>query len=653
MFRRRSPYWIVLLTVAVAGLMGCEEALLPAPDDTLVIDKFQMIEARQIEDAAPPQFSADLIAPENSAAAAIAGKEMSVSTPYRWRPKSDHSYVFRASVELNVPPNRLWSIYIPRIDMNVAVYFNGRLVGDSGSLKPLSRNWNRVVYVTVPNGMFRAGVNTVDLLVTAGSVRPALIGTAYLGPDELLRAPNDRASLAKIGLPIVAAAALFTVAALTLAIWVRRRRQTAYGLFALASALFALSMTDFFMVRPFMADAHWEVLVGLARLTMAVCLMALVTYVAGQRHAGMGRFAVPIGGVAGLGLLVSALMGALSWGLGGAAVTVCLLALISVSALVSRRESGRVAAAMLAGFLALCLFATAAWDLAVQGGWIGASLAPITPPVGLVAVIFAAWWLVKRFAVTMDNLEELNVGLQEKIDEKALELEEGYRRAAVLERERILGGERERMMRDMHDGLGGHLISALALAQEGQEGKDDLVTALRTALVDMRLVIESLSPTEVDLTGALGLLRAQMEPLLKARNMRFDWQVIDWPDDEEHDMSKTLNILRLVQEAVTNAVKHSGGRVVRVATSIEGAETDRPAAIVEISDDGQGIADKVPSLVSRGLGNMRRRAEEIGGRIDFGVCSEMGGCRVRLTIPAVASPKQGMETSATDTNLAV
>jgi signal transduction histidine kinase len=501
-FKPGSLVRLVILSFASVLLAGCEEALLPAPDDTLVIDRFQVIEARSVEDAMPPQFTESLLPSEGHVSVATSGKTMSIRTPFRWRPHSDHPYLFRATIELNVPPNRLWSIYIPRIDMNAAVYFNGRLLGDSGSLRPLARNWNRAVYVTVPNGMFRVGVNTVDLLVTTGSVRPGLIGTAYLGPDELLRAPHDRASLTKNSLPVVAAAALFTVAALTLAIWVRRRRQVAYGLFALASALFALSMTDFFVIRTILSDLQWEVIIGLARLAMAAALTVLVCYFAGQRNAGMVRFAMPIAGVAGGCLLMSVFAGKESWGLASGVVAVCLLGLIAVSALLSRRDGRWVAGTALAGLLALCLFATAAWDLAVQGGWVTAGLAPITPPVGLVAVILAAWWLVKRFAVTMDNLEELNVGLQQKVDEKAEELEEGYRRAAVLERERILAAERDRMMRDMHDGLGGQLVTALALAQEGQEGKDDLVTALRTALVDMRLVIESLSPTEVDLTRA-------------------------------------------------------------------------------------------------------------------------------------------------------
>ena len=640
----RPGGWIAL------SLTGCDEALLPAPDDTLVMDSFRILEARTIEDDTPPQFSASLLEAAEGTASVRTGKEMSVRTPHRWQPHSDHPYLFRASIDLNVPPNRLWSIYIPRIDMNAAVYFNGRLVGDSGSLRPLARSWNRSVYVTVPNGMFRVGTNTVDLLVTTGSVRPGLIGTAYLGPDELLRAPHDRAMLTKNSLPVVAAAALFTVAALTLALWVRRRKQIAYGLFALASALFAVSMTDFFIIRPIVSDLQWEVIVGLSRLAMAVALAILVSYFAGQRNGGMMRFALPIGGLAGICLLVSGYFEKLSLGLGVAVAAIGLLALIAIGALLSRRDAGWAASAALAAFLALCLFATAGWDLAVQGGWIGATLAPVTPPVGLVAVILAAWWLVKRFAVTMDNLEELNVGLQQKVDEKAEELEQGYRRAAVMERERILATERERMMRDMHDGLGGQLVSALALAQEGQEGKEDLVTALRTALVDMRLVIESLSPTEVELTGALGLLRAQMEPLLKARAMRFDWQVGDWVDDGESDMSTTLNILRLVQEAVTNAVKHSGGSVIRVATRIEDSGTGAPDAIVEISDDGAGLADTAPSSWGRGLGNMRRRAEEIGGRFSVGTCPDLGGCLVRLTM---ASPKQGMESDAPHANMAL
>jgi signal transduction histidine kinase len=149
-----------------------------------------------------------------------------------------------------------------------------------------------------------------------------------------------------------------------------------------------------------------------------------------------------------------------------------------------------------------------------------------------------------------------------------------------------------------------------------------------------------------------------MEPLLRACSIRFDWQVGDEIDAGERDMATTLNILRLVQEAVTNAVKHSGGSVIRVATRIVDTEADGAQAIIEISDDGAGLIQMDPDSGGRGLGNMRRRADEIGGQVTMGTCPDLGGCLVRLAMPCdgsvtVPSRKKGMESKVPRANMSV
>ena len=88
-----------------------------------------------------------------------------------------------------------------------------------------------------------------------------------------------------------------------------------------------------------------------------------------------------------------------------------------------------------------------------------------------------------------------------------------------------------------------------------------------------------------------------------------------------------MQLLRVIQEALTNARRHSGARSVSVALRMEGSKL-----VTEVSDDGRGFgAETLPGV---GLSSMRERAAAIGGRLE--IESEEGqGTRVRLQVPVL------------------
>ena len=71
--------------------------------------------------------------------------------------------------------------------------------------------------------------------------------------------------------------------------------------------------------------------------------------------------------------------------------------------------------------------------------------------------------LVLRFASALRSAEALNRELEARVDEKHRELDRSYEARRALEREKLLAEERERLVREMHDGLGGQLVSLLSL----------------------------------------------------------------------------------------------------------------------------------------------------------------------------------------------
>jgi signal transduction histidine kinase len=249
----------------------------------------------------------------------------------------------------------------------------------------------------------------------------------------------------------------------------------------------------------------------------------------------------------------------------------------------------------------------------------------------LIAVV-AAGSLVTELARTMRQARELNLRLEQRVEEKRRELASSYARTAELERERAIAAERERMMRDMHDGTGGQLVSALSMVEGGDFGSEELAETLREALSDLRLAIDSLDPGDPNLLVLLAHARNRLEPRIERHGLRFAWQVEDVPTPRGFGPEHALHVLRIFQEAVTNVVKHARAGTITVATRAERDEAGRAWTVVEVRDDGHGFAAAVASAAGHhGLRNMRRRAAEIGA--DLAVTSSDAGTRVRLRLP--------------------
>ncbi|HSI59207.1 MAG TPA: ATP-binding protein, partial [Ideonella sp.] len=188
--------------------------------------------------------------------------------------------------------------------------------------------------------------------------------------------------------------------------------------------------------------------------------------------------------------------------------------------------------------------------------------------------------------------------------------------------------ERQRLMRDMHDGLGSTLMSSLVLVEQGKLDSAAVALLLRECVDDLRLVIDSLEPIGHDLVTLLASLRHRLGSRLESAGLRMLWEVEDLPPLEWLHPPDALHVLRIVQEVLTNVLKHARAGEVRVAT----LQTEGGVRVV-IADDGVGF-DSATALHGRGLRHLRQRAGRLGGQIE--IESRPGqGTRVLLDLPLV------------------
>ncbi len=231
---------------------------------------------------------------------------------------------------------------------------------------------------------------------------------------------------------------------------------------------------------------------------------------------------------------------------------------------------------------------------------------------GPLVLLALATPLVDRFVRVLGEAETARAELETRVREREQLLKRNYERLRESERLQVQAQERQRIMQDMHDGLGSQLLSGLMLVERGAVSQQQVVQILRESIDDMRLAIDALAAEDAGLLSALGNLRFRMEPRLRAAGIELAWDARGLPEEIDINPDAVLPILRIVQEALTNALKHSRARAVHVVIAQENAG-DANWLSVRITDNGRGITEE--RVGGRGLLNMRNRANKIGAQL--------------------------------------
>lgn len=191
---------------------------------------------------------------------------------------------------------------------------------------------------------------------------------------------------------------------------------------------------------------------------------------------------------------------------------------------------------------------------------------------------------------------------------------------------------RERLRRDLHDGLGPSLtglrLGLAALDDALAEGDTALASSITAVLRDeadrsvleVRHILDGLRPAELGDVDLATALRRRVATTTAPTPVRV--RVGDLPPLPE---AVEDTIFRVVTEAVTNAHKHAEARGVMVAVEMDGPDR----VVARVSDDGTGMADTAPRGI--GLISMEARAADVGGRLD--IDSSTAGTAVTLTLP--------------------
>jgi signal transduction histidine kinase len=258
-------------------------------------------------------------------------------------------------------------------------------------------------------------------------------------------------------------------------------------------------------------------------------------------------------------------------------------------------------------------------------------------PIRVREEVIGAFYLTEKQTGTMFEPAD-----QELIELLAAHAAIAITNARLFERSRELSivAERNRLALELHDAVSQKLFSLVLSAEAAATQYDRDPAAARTqlerlralsreALEELRSLILGLRPPELARDGLAATLRRQAEMLERVHGVPIE---LSSEGDVDRgpgvDPDTELDILRIANEALHNAVRHAGAQRVRVRLSSENG-----TLVLDVSDDGAGFDPGRPELRSRHLGltSMEERARELGGHLE--IRSRPGaGTTVRLEL---------------------
>ena len=263
--------------------------------------------------------------------------------------------------------------------------------------------------------------------------------------------------------------------------------------------------------------------------------------------------------------------------------------------------------------------------------------------VGLVLLIYAALTgdhIVRALQRAKDPSLELELELERRSALRYTELGEKY--ARLRDTERLVANaagrqdERHRILRDMHDGLGGQLLSLLRGVERNALSPEQLRRSISDSLSELRMLMDN-AALDAELETTLANWCERWDAALAALGIAMVYEPSGQLADLHIDSATQRQLMHMLQEAATNVVKHAQATSLRLVVRVYQPADGSRLLQLELTDNGRGLGSGASRKGQHGLRNMRRRAHAIGAQLSVRtLVAPAQGCRVSLQLPLAA-----------------
>lgn len=526
---------------------------------------------------------------------------------------------FELPFTLDAAPETPWGIFIPRAGNVLEVSLNDALLQVYGDLgRGNGPDYAKApIYVPIPGHLLKAGDNRLQIRIRADSARRAGLSRVTIGPATPVRTELFETAYGwRFTGSVLLSAFSLIVGGIALALWLtqvdadavgRHRRDGIYFWTAFAEFCWALRVADGVIAEPPLPWPAWGVLMAACYAGWAASAMMFCYHLAGWDHRPRIRWLRwPMAGVV-AGTIAASSMALFReepyWLTGWLAAEIVFIALFVcafVVATVRRPNLGRLLVA--AAALATLGFGIRDWlvirlsDAYGETTWVRYS--SVFFGIALLLIV------LRRFRAASIEARGSVAALAQRVAQRERELASTFAALEQVARDQARTHERERILRDMHDGVGSHISSAIRQLQSGQASSEELLRTLRDSLDQLKLSIDSIHLPPGDVGALLAALRYRLEPRLAAAGIRLEWGVEEVPTVKGLDAQGMRQLQFLLFEAVSNVMQHAQAKTLRI-------ESEAPAGRVQLRviDDGRGFdASQVPRALTE-------RAGAVGARL--------------------------------------
>jgi len=548
-------------------------------------------------------------------------EQRQLTLPYHWdrhNPGRAGRATFDLSFTLTEEPLGPWGIYLPRLGNAYEVWLNDMLVQHEGDMQ----QGNGADYAQVPRLVpLPAGLlernNTLKVRVRADVGRRGGLSTVWIGPRESVAAKYAESYRWRVTGSMIVVGFSLIVGLISLSLWVtqpdlsntaRQQRDPLYLYAGLAELFWAVRVGDALIENPVLPWPWWGVVpvVALAVWSWSMGLFCMNVARWENRPAGrlMANWLMAL-------MLASGPMAIWALGFGHPLALTAWYAALGLTfllfgavflgqALRGASMPHRVVA--LAVLLNVAVGARDLYVFRINPTYADSTLMRYSSVVfglGLVYIV------IERFRRVSAQARDLLNNLAARVSEKERELATTYQRVEQLAREQERTAERTRILRDMHDGVGAHISSAIRQLESGRSSQQELLQKLRDSLDQLKLSIDAMNLPPGDVTALLANLRYRLEPRLQASDIALRWAVELIEPLQRLDAGAMRQLQFMVFEALSNVLQHAQA----TELCIEAVAAEQGVRL-RIVDNGRGFDATV--AWRKGLLAMRERARAIG-----------------------------------------
>ncbi|MGL4489675.1 MAG: ATP-binding protein [Rhizobiaceae bacterium] len=481
--------------------------------------------------------------------------------------------------------------------------------------------------VSIPANSIQSGQNELVIRLESEIYWTVLINGVRLGPDVLVRPNYERRYLLQFQAPQLINAVLGTMTILTFLFWLVRPKETVFGwLAAVGMCWFVRNLHYSILTAPIDPNIIWEIAI-IAPLLLLFTFTGFATSFFNLKHSKIIMICTTCFTI----VIIGSRYLLQAFEVSGFFSDLATIPVVIGLTVIYARESWlHPRAENIVMFLTILIaFGATYHDFSVISGIENSIDFYLMPYASLVVFLGFSFALGRRLLTALSLEENMTAILADRVQAATETLAASEAERRNLQVLNAVTLERDRMMREIHDGIGSSLVTALAVA-EHQGQSPDAVVSLKSALTDLRVAVDSLEPYGGDLANLLASLRYRIEPDLTKVGLAFEWQVEIVPELAWLDATNALHIMRIFQQVISNIVEHADATLITVGCR-EVALNDVDGLEITIADNGVGF-DPDKTSRGRGLNNMSARAEALHAVLSV-KDNPPGGTLITLWLP--------------------